>query len=112
MAVPAQARRTYLTFGGAVASGLLIDQGGFRLTSEVIPILFLLALAGLVFGYATARRPWLWALGIGIGARLLPEPALSPEHVAKEGASHPLPLPFGLTASHFAQWLVLSLVIT
>jgi hypothetical protein len=105
------ARRDLLLFGAAAGYGLLAFQVGFRLTGEVLPVLSLLALGGVVFGFVVPHHPWLWALGIGIGTRLLPEPALSQEHVLHERPSHPLPLPFNLTGSAFAQWVVLSLVI-
>jgi hypothetical protein len=104
-------RRDWLLFGAAVGYGLFTFQLGFRFTGEVLPVLSLLALGGIVFGFVVPRHPWLWGLGIGIGTRLLPEPALSQEHVLHERPSHPLPLPFNLTDSAFAQWVVLSLVI-
>lgn len=52
----------------------------------------------------------LWGLGFGIGA-LFPTPPLSQEHIRHERPSRPLPLPFGLTESSFAQWLAGTLLI-
>lgn len=95
----------------AAAVGVAIFQIGFRLTSDVPPIVALLVLSGAAFAFARPHHAWLWAVAIGVGARLFPEPALSAEHIAREGASRPLPLPFGLTRNAAAQWLAGSLVI-
>ena len=61
------------------------------------------------------ERPWLWGLAIGIGTRAsdltVGEPPLSAEHIAREGASRPLALPFGLTTSRPVQWIAGSLII-
>lgn len=107
-----QKQRDWMPFAAAIACGVLTFQLGFRLTSEVPPVLLLLVMASALFGFALKRRPWLWGLGLGLGARLLPEPALSQEHIRREGASRPLPLPFGLTENAVAQWAVGSLIIT
>ncbi len=107
-------------FAGAVALGIACFAVGFRLTSEVTIVLAALLLAGGVIACARGQKPWLWGLGLGLGTRIsdlmpaasiLHEPRLSAAHVAKEGASRPLPLPFGLTGNRAAEWLVMSLII-
>jgi hypothetical protein len=111
MQVLSGSRRDLILFGAAVGYGMLVFQAGFRFTGEVLPVLSLLALGSIVFGFVVPRHPWLWGLGIGIGTRLLPEPALSQEHILHERPAHPLPLPFNLTGSSFAQWVAASLLI-
>ena len=96
---------------GALATGAVIFQIGFRLTSDVPPIVLLLVLSGAAFALARPRYAWLWGVAIGIGARLIPEPPLSAQHIAREGASRPLPLPLGLTGHAAAQSIAGTLVM-
>jgi hypothetical protein len=96
-----------------VALGCALFFFGFRLTSEVMPVLLATMLAAGFVGYTIRTRPWLWGACIGIGTQLgrAFEPRLTPEHVQKEGPSRPLPLPFGLTENVAAQHLAGSLLI-
>src|SRR5262245_23943596 len=94
--------------------GALIWIAVFRLTSEVIPVLAAVMLSSFLISAGTGHRPWLWGLAVGIGTRigaLIPEPALSPEHIQKYGRGQPLPLPFGMTSSAPAQYLAFSVII-
>lgn len=99
----AQSRHEWILFAASIGYGLVVFQGGFRLTSEVVPVLGVLMLGSMIFGFVWPHRAWLRGLGVGI-ATLVPEPPLSPEHIQRERPSRPLPLPFGLTTSPFAQW--------
>jgi hypothetical protein len=99
------------TFLAAVLVGVSVFGIGFRLTTEVLVVLGLAAAAAFVFAAVVGHRPWLWGLGVGIGTRLFREPPLPPEHVAKYGASQPLPLPFGLTGDPLAEAIAGSLLI-
>jgi len=98
-----------------MAIGIVAFAVGFRLTSEVVPILGAVFVIAAVLGTLPRYRPWLWGLGIGLGTRIVSllhlEPALSPEHVAKYGTARPLPLPFGWTESGIAQVVAGSLLI-
>jgi hypothetical protein len=96
-----------------VALGFVLFFCGFRLTSEVIPVLWLTMLAAGVVGFTMRDRPWLWGPCIAIGTRIgrAFEPALTADHVRKEGPSQSLPLPFGLTENVFAQHVAGSLLI-
>jgi hypothetical protein len=99
----------------ALAIGIAVFAVGFRLTSEVIPILGALFVIAALLGSLPKYRPWLWGLGIGLGTRVVSvlhlEPPLSPEHVTKYGNARPLPLPFGWTDSVIAQAVAGSLII-
>jgi hypothetical protein len=106
----ADTRREWLLGAVSVSFGLMVFQVGFRLTFEVLPVLAVLVIGSLVFGFLLPRHPWLWGLGIGIGT-LPPTRPLSQEHIQHEGPSRPLPLPFGLTDSSFAQGVAGSLII-
>jgi hypothetical protein len=109
-----------MRFAVSVLLGIAIFAAGFRWTDEVTVIVALMILTSGMFAFLWPHRAWLWGLGIGIGTRIsdlmpagsiLHEPPLSPEHIAREGASKPLPLPFGLMANPFAEWLAGSLLI-
>ena len=108
-------RRDGLQGLAALSLGIAAFAVGFRLTSEVVPILGAVFVIAAVLGTLPTYRPWVWGLGIGLGTRIVSllhlEPALSPEHVAKYGAARPLPLPFGLTDSGVAQAVAGSLLI-
>ena len=87
--------------------GFMIAFVGFRLTSEVTPILLLVVVTGLIAGLVLPRNGMLAALLLGAGFIIgkFFEPALTAEHVERYGKSQPLPLPFGMTDSHVAQQL-------
>jgi hypothetical protein len=107
-------------FAVCVLVGLVIFAAGFRWTDEVTVIVAMMILAGAAFAFLWPCRAWLWGLGIGIGTRIsdlapagsiLHEPPLTHEHLVREGASKPLPLPFGLTANPIAEWITGSSLI-
>src|SRR5215212_2793962 len=108
-------RRDGLQLLAAMGIGLAAFGVGFRLTSEVVPILGAVFAIAAILGSLPAYRPWLWGVGIGLGTRIVSllhlEPALSAEHVAKYGTARPRPLPFGWTGSRIAQALAGSLLI-
>jgi hypothetical protein len=104
----------------SILLGVTIFAVGFRWTDEVTVIVALMILTGGTLGFLWPYRAWLWGLGLGIGTRIsdltpsasiLHAPPLSPEHIAREGSSRPLPLPFGLTANPVAEWMAGSLLI-
>ena len=99
--------------GFCIGLGAALFIVGFRLTSEVVPVLLITMMTAGVVGLAMGDRPWLWGLCFGIGTRIggAFEPPLSPEHVQKYGPSKPIPLPLGLTESGVAQYLAGSLLI-
>lgn len=110
----------WLLFGVSVVLGLVIFAGGFRLTSEVTVVLAVTMLASGAMSLVWPDRAWQWGLGVGLGTRLsamspagsmFHEPPLSAEHLAREGPSKPLPLPFGLTGNPVAEAVVGSLLI-
>src|SRR5437867_1719564 len=103
-------RRDWTLFAACLLYSLVVFQVGFRLTYEVLPVLGLLLLAAWIVGFLFPFRPWLWALGFGLGT-LPPTRPLSEEHIRHERPSKPLPLPFGLTDSPLAQHVVGALLI-
>ncbi len=107
--------RAPVFFACAVAAGYLLLAVGFRVEYDsVIPEVAALIFVGSVLAYIRPERWWLWGLGLGLGARLSEvvfPPAVPAGHALKE-PSRPLPLPFGLTGNHAAEWLAGSLLIT
>ena len=103
-------QREWILFAACFCYSLALFQIGFRLTYEVMPIMGLMVLGAWTTGLLFPYRPWLWALGFGLGT-LFPTRPLSEEHIRHERPSKPLPLPLGLTDNPFAQHLAGALLI-